>query len=87
MTDDVNGNATYAPNNLNQYTSVGGSSVTNGSEHEIQRDNNVSYYYVNDEHLKRVTSGSNAYDLFYDALGRCVKRVSQRCYHLLHLRW
>ena len=35
----------------------------------------MSYYYVNDEHLKRVTSGSNAYDLFYDALGRCVKRV------------
>ena len=25
VTDNVNGNATYAPNNLNQYTSVGGS--------------------------------------------------------------
>ena len=75
VTDNVNGNATYAPNNLNQYTSVDGSSVINGPEHEIQRYNNVRYYYVNDEHLKRVTSGSNAYDLFYDALGRCVKRI------------
>lgn len=75
VTDNANGNATYEPNNLNQYTSLDGSAVINGPEHEIQRYNNVAYYYVNDEHLKRVTSGNNAYDLFYDALGRCVKRV------------
>src|SRR5262249_31559306 len=75
VTDDLNGNATYAPNPLNQYTSVGESSVTNGPEHEIQTYNSVNYYYINDEHLKRVTGGSNAYDLYYDALGRCVKRT------------
>jgi RHS repeat-associated protein len=75
VTDNVNGNATYVPNNLNQYTSVGGSPVGNGGEHEIQTYNTVRYYYINDEHLKRVTSGSNDYYLYYDALGRCVKRV------------
>jgi RHS repeat-associated protein len=75
VTDDVNGNATYVPNNLNQYTSVRGSSVTNGSEHEIRTYNSVTYTYINDEHLKQVSSGSNNYYLYYDALGRCVKRV------------
>src|SRR5204863_9163437 len=36
----------------------------------------VNYYYVNDEHLKTVsdTSLGQTYNLFYDALGRCVKR-------------
>jgi RHS repeat-associated protein len=74
VSDNVNGNATYAPNNLNQYTSVRGSSVINGAEHEIQSYDSVSYYYINDEHLKTVTGGGNTYNLFYDALGRCVKR-------------
>ena len=78
VTDNVNGNAIYAPNNLNQYTSVDGSSVINGPEHEIQSYNSISYHYINDEHLKTVTSGSNRYDLFYDTLGRCVKRVLNR---------
>ena len=74
VTDNVNGNATYAPNNLNQYTSVDGSPVTNGPEHEIQTYNTVRYYYINDEHLKQVISGAGTYNLYYDALGRCVKR-------------
>ena len=75
VTDNVNGNATYAPNILNQYTSMAGSPVTNGSEHEIRTYNSVTYSYINDERLKQVISGSNNYSLYYDALGRCVKRV------------
>jgi RHS repeat-associated protein len=75
ITDNVNGNATYAPNNLNQYTSVGGSSVTNGPEHEIRTYNSVTYDYINDEHLKQVTSSTSTYNLYYDALARCVKRT------------
>ncbi len=75
VTDNVNGNATYAPNIVNQYTSMAGSPVTNGSEHEIRTYNSVTYSYINDERLKQVTSGSNNYSLYYDALGRCVKRV------------
>ena len=84
LNDTVNGNATYTLNNINQYTAVTGCTVSNGSEHEVSvfkaptDAQQVSYYYVNDEHLKQVTSGSNTYDLTYDALGRCVKRVAQQ---------
>ena len=81
LNDTMNGNATYTANNINQYTAVTGCTVSNGSEHEVSvfkaptDAQQVNYYYVNDEHLKQVTSGSNTYDLKYDALGRCVKRV------------
>jgi RHS repeat-associated protein len=54
---------------------VGGSSLTNGPEHEIRIYNSVTYNYINDEHLKQVTSSSATYNLYYDALGRCVKRT------------
>jgi RHS repeat-associated protein len=64
----------YTTNNLNQYIGATGQSLSNGSEHEISAHNGVSYYYINDERLKQVTSGSNNYYLYYDALGRCVKR-------------
>jgi RHS repeat-associated protein len=75
LSDSANGGATYTLNNINQYTSAAGSAVTNGSEHEISDYQSNHYTYINDERLKRVTSGNNAYDLYYDALGRCVKRV------------
>jgi YD repeat-containing protein len=65
----------YTPNNLNQYTAAEGTAVTNGSEHEVASYQGVSYAYINDERLKTVTSGSNSYQLAYDALGRCVKRT------------
>ena len=68
-------------NNINQYSSVSGCSITNGSEHEVsdfQGPNDpgqVHYTYINDEHLKTVSDGPNTYNLSYDALGRCVKRI------------
>jgi RHS repeat-associated protein len=64
----------YVANTLNQYTTAESIGVTNGNEHEISGYNNVNYYYINDERLKQVTSGANTYNLYYDALGRCVKR-------------
>src|SRR5437764_4585173 len=66
---------TYSPNTLNQYTAAEGTTVTNGTEHEVASYKNVSYTYINDERLKTVTSGGNSYQLAYDALGRCVKRT------------
>jgi RHS repeat-associated protein len=80
VTDSANATATYAPNNINQYTSVSGCSISNGLEHEVSsfqapNDTNlVNYYYVNDEHLKQVSDSNNNYYLYYDALGRCVNR-------------
>ena len=62
LNDSVNGNATYTPNNINQYTAVTGCTITNGSEHEISvfkgpnDTQQVNYYYINDEHLKQVSS-------------------------------
>ena len=65
----------YAPNNLNQYTTGDSLSVTNGTEHQIQSFNKVTYNYINDEHLTQVSDGTNTYNPSYDALGRCVKRI------------
>ena len=81
LNDNVNGGATSTPNNINQYTAVTGCTITNGSEHEISvfkgpnDTQQVNYYYSNDEHLKQASAGSNNYYLYYDALGRCVKRA------------
>jgi len=71
----------YTPNNINQYIAVDGSTISNGHEHEVgsyQGPNDVQpvyYTYMKDQYLTRVTSGTNSYDLAYDALGRCVKRT------------
>jgi RHS repeat-associated protein len=81
VTDTLLGNATYAPNDLNQYTAVTNSTITNGSEHEVRTYQGpydaqpATYTYINDEHLKQVSNGSDNYYLYYDALGRCVKRI------------
>ena len=50
-------------NNFNQYSQVGPDAVTNGSEHEISMYQNVSYAYINDEHLKSASSGATTYRL------------------------
>jgi RHS repeat-associated protein len=63
------------PNNLNQYESVGGASVGHGLYHETTSHAGVDYEYVGDTYLARAISGANTYTLYYDALGRCVKRV------------
>jgi RHS repeat-associated protein len=65
----------YMPNTLNQYTAAEGDTVTNGSEHEITSYQNISYTYINDERLSRIATSGVNYWLYYDALGRCVKRI------------
>jgi len=85
MADDVNGGEDYVPNDFNQYTSINGSTISNGNEHEVSTHKGpndarlVTYSYLNDEHLVSINDGAgggaNHYNLAYDALGRCVKRV------------
>jgi RHS repeat-associated protein len=76
VTDSLSGTTSYNPNNLNQYiNNIGADAISNGVEHEIGSYKNFSYTYMKDEHLIRVTSVANTYDLAYDALGRCVKRT------------
>jgi RHS repeat-associated protein len=70
----VNG-VNYSPNSINQYTSVGGTAVTNGPDHEIQAHYGFTYHYMRDQELKQITATGFTYDFAYDALGRCVKRT------------
>jgi RHS repeat-associated protein len=74
VTDNVNGNATYTPNTLNQYSAVSGTTITNNGNHQIGSYRNVTYTYMNDGQLVQAQGGSNTYQFLYDALGRCVKR-------------
>jgi RHS repeat-associated protein len=74
VVDTANPTTTYSPSPIDQYTSVSGNTITNGSEHEISAFNGVTYSYVNDERLKSAMTGTTTYSMAYDALGRCVKR-------------
>src|SRR5579884_1259031 len=76
VSDSLSGATAYTPNNLNQYTgSVGGNPIINGPEHEIANYQGISYTYMKDEHLIRVSSGNTTCELVYDGLGRCIKRT------------
>ncbi|HEY4273041.1 MAG TPA: RHS repeat-associated core domain-containing protein [Candidatus Udaeobacter sp.] len=71
---DNNVSSTYLPNTINQYyPTAAGSSISNGSEHEITTYGGVTYTYINDERLESAAAGTT-YSMVYDALGRCVKR-------------
>ena len=72
---DNNVTTTYSRNTIDQYVSVTGSSIANGSEHEISDFQGVHYTYINDERLKSAAAGTTTYTMTYDALGRCMKRV------------
>jgi RHS repeat-associated protein len=76
VSDSLSGTTAYTPNNLNQYTgSVGGNPIINGAEHEIANYQGISYTYMKDEHMIRVSSGNTTCELVYDGLGRCIKRT------------
>lgn len=72
-TDTANPTVTYTPTPIDEYSSVSGSSITNGSEHEVSAFNGVTYNYINDERLSSVMTGSTTYSMVYDALERCMK--------------
>ena len=80
VTDTANPTINFVINNINQYNSASGCSITNGLEHEISSFQGlydtqpVNYYYLNDEHLISVSGGGGNRYFYYDALGRCVKR-------------
>jgi RHS repeat-associated protein len=50
--------------------------VSNGPSHEISSYNGTTYNYIADSYLAKASAGNNSYTLFYDALGRCVKRTT-----------
>ena len=80
VTDTANPTINFVINNINEYNSASGCSITNGNEHEISSFQGlydtqpVNYHYLNDEHLISVSGGGSNRYFYYDALGRCVKR-------------
>lgn len=64
--------AGYSANNLNEYEVT----TNSGAEHEVTAYNGVSYRHLADGQLAAVTKGSSRYNLGYDALGRCVRRIN-----------
>ncbi len=73
---DAGTSKSYGVNNLNQYTTVGGVALSHGASHEMTNDGTTTYAYVGDSYLAQASLGNNVYTLYYDALGRCVKRTS-----------
>ncbi len=65
----------YTTNNLNQYKQVNGQSVLHEPAHGLSSYDGVIYSYVGDTYLAQASAGPSIYTLYYDALGRCVKRV------------
>jgi RHS repeat-associated protein len=68
------GGKNYTPNAYNQYTAVTGDVIHNGSEHEIDQYKAMTYKYYGDTYLSSVSGSGKTYQLYYDALGRCVER-------------
>jgi hypothetical protein len=66
---------TYTPNSTNQYTVADAVAVSNNAEHQISAFDGVTFEYYNDGRLSKVSNGTTWTNFYYDALGRCVRRV------------
>ncbi len=60
---------------LNQYSTVGGQTVGNGTDHQISSYQGVTYTYINGGRMTHAQNTGNTYDIKYDALGRAVSRT------------
>lgn len=67
--------SSYTPNSINQYGQAGANAVSNGSEHAVAAYAGLSYSYIADTYLASVSGNGNNYQLYYDGVGRCVKRT------------
>ena len=78
VNDSISGSVNYTPDDINRYTQVGNGRRYDRREHQIGAYQSNVYSYESDTFLAKVvggTGGSNTYLLYYDALGRCVKRT------------
>jgi RHS repeat-associated protein len=65
----------YTATGINQYTTAEDLAVTTNAEHQITLYNGITFGYLNDGQLTYVSNGTSSMNFYYDALGRCVKRV------------
>ncbi len=79
MNDNVNGNVSYAVNNLNQYTAAGGGSMQydlNGNLNSATvAGTNWTYLYDAQNRLISAISPTEQVDFAYDPKNRCVSRT------------
>ena len=74
--DSQTGSYTYDPNGLNVYTTANSLPVQNNERHQITDYDSVQYRYLHDSQVALISRPNNTLQLAYDALGRCVARVT-----------
>jgi len=80
-------NTNYTANTLNQYTAVGGNTVTSDTNGNLATTASGTYAYDAQNRLTSVNSGTNTISLAYDGLNRAVTRtVNGTATHLIYDR-
>jgi len=74
VNDNVNGNASYSANNLNEYTSVGGASYASDANGNLITGNGL-YIYDAQNRLDYGQVGTNIDQFAYDSKNRVVERT------------
>jgi RHS repeat-associated protein len=74
VTDSVNGNTSYTANNLNQYSSVGGSAYAYDGNGNLVTGNGL-YIYDAQNRLNYAQQGSTIDQISYDSKNRVVERT------------
>lgn len=74
VADSTSGTTSYSPNNLNQYSSVGGASYGYDDNGNLVTGNGL-YFYDAQNRLDYAQVGSNIDQMSYDSRNRCVQRV------------
>lgn len=65
----------YSVNSLNQYTAIGGVTVSHGSNGNLSAYNGATYGYDAMNRLTSATKGADSATFYYDGLGRQVARL------------
>lgn len=86
---------TFQSNVINQYTTIaggvgGGGSLTYTGGHSLAGYGGASYYYIGARQLVKVVYNGDTVLLYYDALGRCVRKSLNgvSTYHIFdHDHW
>ncbi len=65
----------YTPNALNEYSSIGGATVTNGTNGNVTAYSGASYVYDAANRITQVTANGNTSNFYYDGMNRQVART------------
>ena len=74
VTDSLNGSTGYSINGDNQYTIVGGLSLSYDLKRNLKTYAGWTYAYDSQNRMTSATNGTNSTTFAYDPIGRCVSR-------------